>query len=815
MKVIGIVGTNARKSYNRILLQYIRKQFSDKFELEVCDIKDIPLFNENHPASDPASVTVLAEKIEAADGIIIGCPEYNHSVPSPLKSVIEWLSYRVHPLAKKPLMIVGASYHAQGSSRSQLHLRQILDTPGVNSRVLPGNEFLLGNAKTAFDDEGNLKDEKTVSFLTECIDEFVKFVDTSKILNQEVRNMYEKGNPMDAYRALMNPKHSIHWDASYDVIVLGFGGAGATAARFAADDGAKVLLVDSAPEGSEGGNTRVSHQLIASGDNFENLKKYYQKMADPIGVDGEVLDAFVEGLVNMEDYVRNYLDVEPVSVRKEWGEPNSLQAVLEEFPEYEGVQSCDMTIVHHGIADAALWKILRQKVVDRSDKIDVWFSSPALHLIQDPTTKAVIGVQIEHEHVVRNIQAKNGVVMATGGFENNQQMIEDYLQEPYMSPIGTSYNKGAGVKMSLEVGADLWHMRSYESMGQFHGLSPRQRKGIRSLYTTNIFWSVLFTGSTLVVGDDGTRYFKEDEINRHGHIYNHGFWRVPLSQVHPAMIFDQAQYNKIKADNDNPGGYPNILKFAVKANTIKELAERIGTDAKNLEETIRDFNHFAKKGKDYAFKRAPETMTAFNDHGPYYAIPMRQNMLNTQGGARRNSRCQVVDPSGQTIPHLYEAGELGSPFANEYAAGGNLADCLISGKIAGQNAAQQKNDAIFELPLPSTPVAPVETTPTANLKSDLQKEESFSAGPNQYIGKSNAGMGDEIVVRVTLSKDHKIKQVEILKQSESADMSKEVLESLPQKMIDNNTYNVDAISGATRTSDALKEAVKNAMDQAK
>ncbi|MBA1394367.1 NAD(P)H-dependent oxidoreductase, partial [Lactobacillus sp. XV13L] len=176
MKLIGIVGTNAHKSYNRMLLQYIKKHFSNQFDLEVCDIRDIPLFNENHPAADPKSVTALAEKIEAADGVIISTPEHNHSVPSPLKSVIEWLSYRIHPLTNKSLMIVGASYHPQGSSRAQVHLRQILDSPGVNPHVLPGNEFLLGNAKTAFDAEGNIDNEKTVSFLEQCITAFINFV---------------------------------------------------------------------------------------------------------------------------------------------------------------------------------------------------------------------------------------------------------------------------------------------------------------------------------------------------------------------------------------------------------------------------------------------------------------------------------------------------------------------------------------------------------------------------------------------------------------------------------------------------------------
>lgn len=94
----------------------------------------------------------LTQKSQA-DGVIIATPEHNHTIPASLKSVLEWLSFKIHPLENKPVMIVGASYYDQGSSRAQLHLRQILDAPGVNAIVLPGNEFLLGKVKEAFDEQ--------------------------------------------------------------------------------------------------------------------------------------------------------------------------------------------------------------------------------------------------------------------------------------------------------------------------------------------------------------------------------------------------------------------------------------------------------------------------------------------------------------------------------------------------------------------------------------------------------------------------------------------------------------------------------------
>lgn len=81
-------------------------------------------------------------------------------------------------------MIVGASYYDQGSSRAQLHLRQILDAPGVNAVVMPGNEFLLGEVKTAFDAANNLNDEATVTFLQTCLQKFMQFVKVTEALNQ-------------------------------------------------------------------------------------------------------------------------------------------------------------------------------------------------------------------------------------------------------------------------------------------------------------------------------------------------------------------------------------------------------------------------------------------------------------------------------------------------------------------------------------------------------------------------------------------------------------------------------------------------------
>lgn len=177
MKLIGIVGSTADKSYNRQLLQFIAKEYYTLFDLEILEIANIPMFNQSKDQTNSVAIQNMARKIMGADGVIIATPEHNHTIPAGLKSVLEWLSFSIHPLENKPVMIVGASYFSQGSSRAQLHLRQILDAPGVNALVMPGNEFLLGNVKEAFDEDGNLKDEGTIGFLGSVLNKFVQFIE--------------------------------------------------------------------------------------------------------------------------------------------------------------------------------------------------------------------------------------------------------------------------------------------------------------------------------------------------------------------------------------------------------------------------------------------------------------------------------------------------------------------------------------------------------------------------------------------------------------------------------------------------------------
>lgn len=185
MKLVAIVGTNSDRSTNRKLLKFMAKHFADKADIEILEIKDLPAFNEPEDKKAPAVVAAFSEKIAGADGVIISTPEYDHTIPAPLASALEWIAYTSRVLINKPTMIVGCSLGALGTSRAQAHLRQILDAPELKARVMPGSEFFLGNSEQVLDDDFNLNNGEKVAELEEHFAEFQEFVTiTNKIVKQ-------------------------------------------------------------------------------------------------------------------------------------------------------------------------------------------------------------------------------------------------------------------------------------------------------------------------------------------------------------------------------------------------------------------------------------------------------------------------------------------------------------------------------------------------------------------------------------------------------------------------------------------------------
>jgi chromate reductase len=160
LSVLAICGSLRKKSLNRALLLAAAELLPDGMELSLCELHDIPLFNQDVlDAGYPEPVRVFRERIAAADALLIGSPEYNYSISGVLKNAIDWASRPPSPpLGDKPLGILGASPGMLGTVRGQMALRQVC----IFTNMIPMNkpEFFLAQANNKFDGEGKLTDEE-------------------------------------------------------------------------------------------------------------------------------------------------------------------------------------------------------------------------------------------------------------------------------------------------------------------------------------------------------------------------------------------------------------------------------------------------------------------------------------------------------------------------------------------------------------------------------------------------------------------------------------------------------------------------------
>jgi len=180
VKIAAIVGSNRKNSYNKKIVLFIQERYNEKAEIEILPIETLPMYSEDDELDPPSQVTEIKAKIKAADAILIATPEYNHSIPGFLKNALDWFSRVDKVLVGKPVMIVGASPGVLGTVRAQVHLRQILNSPGMGALALPGNEVFIGGVKEKLDESGKLTHEPTIQFLDTVMKNFMEWIKKTK-----------------------------------------------------------------------------------------------------------------------------------------------------------------------------------------------------------------------------------------------------------------------------------------------------------------------------------------------------------------------------------------------------------------------------------------------------------------------------------------------------------------------------------------------------------------------------------------------------------------------------------------------------------
>jgi chromate reductase len=178
MKILGIAGSLRRASYNRALLEAARELCPKPMRIDVFDLDDIPLYNADWDvdAVRPAAVDRMKSAVDAADGLLIATPEYNHSVPGVLQNAIDWVSRPAmkSPLVNKPAAIMGASPGAIGGARGQQQLKVVLMS--TLALVMPHPGVVVGQAPEKFDPSGALVHERTRMFLAAFLKDLQSWV---------------------------------------------------------------------------------------------------------------------------------------------------------------------------------------------------------------------------------------------------------------------------------------------------------------------------------------------------------------------------------------------------------------------------------------------------------------------------------------------------------------------------------------------------------------------------------------------------------------------------------------------------------------
>ena len=475
------------------------------------------------------------------------------------------------------------------------------------------------------------------------------------------------------------------WDEETDVVVVGYGFAGATAAITANDAGAKVVLLEKAPEQHKGGNSRVSANIVFWPADIAGGEDYFKALAGPY------LDNIPAAMIHVW--------ASEMHANKAWLENLGMTPVempYVEFPQADGAESVRVLKNGEGpIGGERLWCVIEAAVAARP--ISISYQTPALGLVKDGSV--VVGVIAERDGKHVTIRARRAVILTCGGFENNPAMLRTFVDGlPSLYPVGTPYNTGDGIRMASEIGAELWHMNNVSGpILAFKAPDIEVAQWLNLPHGRSYFF----------VAADGMRFTMEGEAcsvgDFHGKVKRHGVWMQQTLPTPIHMIFDET-YRKSghigKATTDwdvvhgnrydwSDDNLREVDKGWIKqADTVEALAQMIGIAPETLSGTLSRFNAAAAQANDSDWGRPTDSLAPLVTP-PYYAMELTPALVNTQGGPRRNKHAQIIGVDGAPIGRLYSAGELGSIYSFLYQGGANIGECFAFGRIAGANAAKE------------------------------------------------------------------------------------------------------------------------------
>jgi succinate dehydrogenase/fumarate reductase flavoprotein subunit len=507
-----------------------------------------------------------------------------------------------------------------------------------------------------------------------------------------------------------------NWSQVADVVIVGYGGAGAVTAITAYDAGANVLVLEKTPSYASLG---VTNPAITGGGGSTSMNAgnaTYVK--DPLnGANyiyqqswGNTPMAVCESLAWME--------VENPAWLTQMGIKYTLSSTTGEFPTLPGgaLGFGGMSLASGNVFFQQLDALVQKR------NIPILFNTPATDLFQDPTTGEILGVQaLANNSEVLNIQAKKAVVLTTGSIEYNETMKSDNMRVYPAHFYGWQFCTGDSVTMASKVGAAMWHMGAMSA--RMVPWFPQYPIAFGTCAPGQHGW--------IYVDKNGNRYADETEIST----YSHNWWiklsdfdlTVPqYTRIPSFIIFDEtcrkaaaitsgsngqlpvyldprpvwssdnsAEITRgwIQSGKDIPtlvaamnstayvGMTPGTNNYSPAANTA------VNINPATLQATLNNYNGFCTAGVDTQFGRPKSALIPIVTP-PFYAMPLWPGGPSAFGGPVRNEKGQICDADNNPIPRLYTAGESGST-DGMLSLGANNAQIIAFGRISGSNAASE------------------------------------------------------------------------------------------------------------------------------
>jgi flavocytochrome c len=461
----------------------------------------------------------------------------------------------------------------------------------------------------------------------------------------------------------------IEWDEQKDIVIIGSGLAGLSAAIEANRAGASVIVFEKMKV--TGGNTRISDGGVAAPNNYLQKKR---------GIDDSP-ELFYEDMLraglglNHPDLVK--VVAEKATEAIDWTRDTLGVKYLDRLDRFGGhsVARCLTTRIHSG-ADF----IKAQSTLLKQNRVEIR-TRCLLTRLQTDSQGAVHGVQIRSDYkfpednsgIVRNIHANRAVILATGGFGNDIQFR--MIQNPALDEsVGSTNHRGAtaeGLIAALELRAAPVHL-SWIQLGPW-GCADENGYGRGASFAS---YSVYPTG-ILIDPATGQRIVNEwaDRRRRCDAIFKAGHICVGIVDADGAELAAESLQHCLKR------GY--VKPFA----TLAELASAFEMPDGQLEMTVKSYNLRVREGGQDPFGKPPAHSAKPLVKPPFYAIRLWPKVHYTPGGVGINSKAQVIDHNNRPIPHLFAAGEVCGGIHGASRLGScSLTECIVFGRIAGQQA---------------------------------------------------------------------------------------------------------------------------------